>query len=31
MAWLLFLITMIITLINVTVSKRFVFYQGERK
>jgi multiple sugar transport system permease protein len=31
MAWLLFVITMIITLINVTVSRRFVFYQGERR
>jgi multiple sugar transport system permease protein len=30
MAWLLFVITMIVTLINVFASKRFVFYQGGR-
>jgi len=30
MAWLLFVITMIVTLINVLVSRRFVFYQGAR-
>jgi multiple sugar transport system permease protein len=30
MAWLLFVITMIITLINVLASKRFVFYQGAK-
>jgi multiple sugar transport system permease protein len=28
MAWLLFLISMIITLVQVVVSRRFVFYQG---
>jgi len=28
MAWLLFVITMIVTLVNVVVSRRFVFYQG---
>ena len=31
MAWLLFVITMIVTLVNVTVSRRFVFYQGGPK
>lgn len=31
MAWLLFLITMIITLFNVLISRRFVFYQGGQK
>jgi multiple sugar transport system permease protein len=31
MAWLLFLITMIVTLINVFASKRFVFYQGGQR
>ena len=31
MAWLLFVITMIITLVNVVASKRFVFYQGAQK
>jgi multiple sugar transport system permease protein len=30
MAWLLFAITMVITLVQVLVSRRFVFYQGER-
>jgi multiple sugar transport system permease protein len=31
MAWLLFAISMIITGINIFVTKRFVFYQGEAK
>ncbi|MBA2475960.1 MAG: sugar ABC transporter permease [Actinobacteria bacterium] len=31
MAWLLFVIIMIVTLVNVVVSRRFVFYQGETK
>ncbi len=31
MAWLLFLISITITLIQVTVSRRFVFYQGGQK
>jgi multiple sugar transport system permease protein len=28
MAWLLFAISMVITLINILVSRRFVYYQG---
>jgi multiple sugar transport system permease protein len=31
MAWLLFAITMVVTLVNVTVSRRFVFYQGSAR
>jgi multiple sugar transport system permease protein len=31
LAWLLFVIIMMITLVQVRVSKRFVFYQGEAK
>jgi multiple sugar transport system permease protein len=31
MAWLLFVITMVITLINITVGRRFVFYQGSAR
>jgi multiple sugar transport system permease protein len=31
MAWLLFVISMVITLINIGVSRRFVYYQGARK
>jgi multiple sugar transport system permease protein len=31
MAWLLFAISMVITGINIFVTKRFVFYQGEAK
>jgi len=31
MAWLLFAISMIITFINIGVSRRFVFYQGGQK
>ncbi len=31
MAWLLFVISMVITLINIGVSRRFVFYQGAQK
>ena len=31
MAWLLFGIAMVITLVQVTVSRRFVFYQGGQK
>jgi multiple sugar transport system permease protein len=31
MAWLLFAISMVITLINITVSRRFVFYQGSQR
>ena len=30
MAWLLFGISIVITLVQVTVSRRFVFYQGQR-
>ena len=29
MAWLLFLVVLVITLIQVRVSRRFVFYEGE--
>ena len=28
MAWLLFAISMVVTLINIGVSRRFVYYQG---
>ena len=31
MAWLLFAISMVVTLINIGVSRRFVFYQGSAK
>jgi multiple sugar transport system permease protein len=31
MAWLLFVISMVITLINIGVSRRFVFYQGSQR
>jgi multiple sugar transport system permease protein len=31
MAWLLFAISMVITLINIGVSRRFVYYQGSGK
>jgi multiple sugar transport system permease protein len=31
LAWLLFVIIMVITLVQVRVSKRFVFYQGEAR
>jgi multiple sugar transport system permease protein len=31
MAWLLFVIIMIVTLVNVVVSRRFVFYQGAQR
>jgi multiple sugar transport system permease protein len=31
MAWLLFAISMVITGVNIFVTKRFVFYQGEAK
>jgi multiple sugar transport system permease protein len=31
MAWLLFAISMVITLVNIGVSRRFVFYQGSAK
>lgn len=31
MAWLLFVIIMLITLVNVVVSRRFVFYQGGQR
>ncbi len=31
MAWLLFVISMVITLVQVTVSRRFVFYQGGQR
>ncbi|HKP17877.1 MAG TPA: sugar ABC transporter permease [Gaiellaceae bacterium] len=31
MAWLLFAITMVVTLVNVLVSRRFVFYQGSAR
>jgi multiple sugar transport system permease protein len=31
LAWLLFVVIMVITLIQVKVSNRFVFYQGERR
>ncbi len=31
LAWLLFAISMVITLINIGVSRRFVFYQGSRQ
>ena len=30
MAWLLFVIILIITLIQVRLSQRFVYYEGER-
>ena len=30
MAWLLFAISMVVTLINIGVSRRFVYYQGAR-
>jgi multiple sugar transport system permease protein len=30
LAWLLFVVILVITFIQVRVSKRFVFYQGER-
>jgi multiple sugar transport system permease protein len=30
MAWLLFLIILVITLIQVKLSSRFVYYAGER-
>ena len=30
MAWLLFVIIMIITLIQVKVGNRFVYYEGDR-
>jgi multiple sugar transport system permease protein len=30
MAWLLFLIVMAITLIQVKLSNRFVYYEGDR-
>jgi len=31
MAWLLFAIIMVVTIVNVVVSRRFVFYQGAQK
>jgi multiple sugar transport system permease protein len=31
LAWLLFVVILMITLVQVRVSKRFVFYQGERR
>jgi multiple sugar transport system permease protein len=31
MAWLLFAISMVVTLINIGVSRRFVFYQGSQR
>ena len=31
MAWLLFVIIMIVTAIQFVVSRRFVFYQGEQR
>ena len=31
MAWLLFAISMVITFVNIAVSRRFVFYQGGQK
>jgi multiple sugar transport system permease protein len=31
MAWLLFAITMVVTLVNIGVSRRFVFYQGSSR
>src|SRR4051812_23456919 len=31
MAWLLFAISMCVTLVNIGVSRRFVYYQGERR
>jgi multiple sugar transport system permease protein len=31
MAWLLFAITMVVTLINIGVSRRFVYYQGGQR
>jgi multiple sugar transport system permease protein len=31
MAWLLFAISLTITFINIAVSRRFVYYQGEQK
>ena len=31
MAWLLFVISMVITLINIGVSRRFVYYQGSQR
>jgi multiple sugar transport system permease protein len=31
MAWLLFAISMVVTLVNIGVSRRFVFYQGSAK
>jgi multiple sugar transport system permease protein len=31
MAWLLFLISMVVTIVNITVSRRFVFYQGAQR
>jgi multiple sugar transport system permease protein len=31
MAWLLFAITMVVTLVNITVSRRFVYYQGSQR
>ena len=31
MAWMLFGITMAVTLVNITVSRRFVFYQGSSR
>ena len=31
MAWLLFGISLFITLINIGVSRRFVYYQGEQR
>jgi multiple sugar transport system permease protein len=31
MAWLLFAISLVITLVNIGVSRRFVYYQGEKR
>jgi multiple sugar transport system permease protein len=31
MAWLLFAISMVITLVNIGISRRFVFYQGAQR
>jgi multiple sugar transport system permease protein len=31
MAWLLFAISMVVTMINIGVSRRFVFYQGSKR
>jgi multiple sugar transport system permease protein len=31
MAWLLFAISLVVTLVNITVSRRFVYYQGEQR